>query len=290
MKISRLQKRIAMGLFGIVLIGCGGVALLWAQRQPVRQILRIGVGGAYLGIEMEDVTKQNMAKYKLQAETGVIIRSVEKGSPAETARLQADDVIVEYAGIPVFSAAQLANLVEETPVDRTVNLAILRDGKKLSLAVKTGEREASSARLDRLNPSLPGRQFGGNTFQYAVPRAGGWRLDDLLAAKPQLGIEGVSLTEQMGSFLGVTGKKGVLVVSVNSAAPASGVLKAGDVILAVDGRTVADTAELAQVISGKTAGSRAELKIVREKKEMSVAVELPKSPAQGAVKLENHSD
>jgi S1-C subfamily serine protease len=287
MKFSRLHKRIATGFLGVALIAVGGAVLTKAQRQPAPQIFRIGTGGAYLGIEMEDVTAENMAKYKLQAETGVIIRSVEKGSPAGAARLQENDVIVEYAGIPVFSAAQLSNLVQDTPVNRTINLGIVRDGKKMTLSVKAGERDQFSGRLERLAPNILGRdfQFGGNTFRYAVPRESGRRLDDLLSPKPQLGVEGIALTDQMAAFLGTAGKKGVLVVSVTSGSPAAAVLKAGDVILAVDGKPVGETTELGRIISGKTAGSKAELRIVRDKKEISVTVEFPKSPAQRGIKL-----
>jgi S1-C subfamily serine protease len=42
---------------------------------------------------------------------------------------------------------------------------------------------------------------------------------------------------------------------------------------------------LSQIISGKAAGSKAELKILRDKKEMTLAVEFPKSPSQGGIKL-----
>ena len=127
-----------MGLF---LIGFGSASWLIAQRTPASQILRLTLDGAYVGIQMEDVTAENMAKYKLTSETGVIVRSVEKGSPAETARILENDVILEYAGIPVFSASGLVRLVQETPVNRTVNLVVSRDGKKINLAVKIGERQ-----------------------------------------------------------------------------------------------------------------------------------------------------
>ena len=99
------------------------------------------MAGSYLGIEMENVTADNMSSYKLSAELGVIVRTVEKGSPAEAANLREKDVIVEYAGMPVFSTMQLTRLVQETPEGRTVNLVISRDGKKLDLNVKMGKRE-----------------------------------------------------------------------------------------------------------------------------------------------------
>jgi serine protease Do len=281
MRLSILHKTTLIAAIGLAMIALGGAALVKAQRQPVPRVLRLNMDGAYLGIEMEDVTAEAAAKYKLPAETGVIIRSVEKGSPAEAAGLQANDVLLEYAGIPVFSAARLSDLVAETPANRTVNLGVMREGKRINLAVKTGERSGMPGDLARIAPDLLGRQFGGNSFRFAVPRGGGQRLDDLLTPKPQLGIQGMDLTDQLASFLGVTAKKGVLVASVNSGTPAANVLKAGDVILAVDGKAVGSVAELSQLLSGKGAGSKAELKIVRDKKEMSVTVEFSKPPISG---------
>ena len=56
------------------------------------------------------------------------------------------------------------------------------------------------------------------------------------SGRMRLDIVGGNLTEQMGNFLGVPGKRGILIMEVrpNSAADHSG-LKAGDVIKSVDG-------------------------------------------------------
>jgi S1-C subfamily serine protease len=54
------------------------------------------LSGAYLGITMEDVTAVNMSQYKLNSERGVIVRSVQPGSPAEKATLKEKDVLMEF--------------------------------------------------------------------------------------------------------------------------------------------------------------------------------------------------
>ncbi len=282
MKISLSTKQIAMAILGLFFAALGGVGLLLAQRQPARQVVRISSDGAYLGIEMEDVTPENMAKYKLPGETGVIVRSVETGSPAETARLQENDVILEYAGMPVFSSSALARMVQDTPVNRTVNLLVSRDGKRLNLNAKLGERTGAQSSIGRFEWTTPenlGRYFsqpGSGIFQY-VPKSG-IRAFNLPSARPQLGVNVESLTDQMAAFLGAPGKKGVLVNSVIPGSPAAAALKAGDVISSVDGKPIAEPTDLTQALAGKTAGSKAELMIVRDKKEMAVTVEFPKAP------------
>ena len=47
---------------------------------------------------MKDVTADDVSKYKLSSERGVIVSSVIKGSPAETANLKEEDVILEFGG------------------------------------------------------------------------------------------------------------------------------------------------------------------------------------------------
>ena len=115
-------------------------AALQAQPQSAGSVSS-PMGGSYLGIEMENVNAENMALYKLTDERGVIVRTVEKGSPAEAANLQERDVILGYAGTPVFSTMQMMRLVQETPEGRKVNLVASRDGKKLDLTVKIGKSE-----------------------------------------------------------------------------------------------------------------------------------------------------
>lgn len=281
MRFSMLTKKHCLACLGIILILIDASGWLIAQSRTVPQVMRFDLDGAYLGIEMEDVTADNMAKYKLTSETGVIVSAVEKGSPAESARLQQGDVILEYAGLPVFSSSALSRLVQETPVNRTVNLVVSRDGKKLTLTAKLGERpgpQAPASRFEWINPGVRRQfDFGGNLFQFDVPRNGS-RLR-IVPSRPQLGVTVESLTDQMAAFLGVSGKKGVLVNSVTPGSPAASALRAGDVILSLDGKSLAAPGDLTQALTGKTAGSKVVLQVVRDKKEISVSIEFPKSAA-----------
>jgi len=272
-------KSLLAALSALGLIAFGGVSLLRAQRQPAREIIRIGPDRAWLGIEMEEVTAENMASHKLADETGVIVRSVEKGSPAETARLQEGDVILEYAGIPVLSIAALTRLVQETPIHRTVKLAVSREGRKIDLNVKVGERDADRFGLMTQEPLR--RQFdvlrpGERSFQFVLPRRDSPFYEWFPRTRPQLGVTVETLTEQMASFLGVPGKKGLLITSVTESSPAATALRAGDVIVSVDGTAMVNPSDLTQLMARKEPGGKLDLKIIRDKKEASVSIELPK--------------
>jgi serine protease Do len=269
-----------------------------AQAQAGREIrvLTPGADGSYLGVEMEDVTADNMANYKLSGERGVIVRSVEKGSPAEAANLQEKDVILEYAGTPVFSSTQFARLVRETPAGRKVDLVVSRDGKKLNLSAKIGQREAGPAPVGRGIEVIPDRNgaygfnFGGpegRTFEFHLPGGEGnaflmprGRSFAWSSEKPRLGVTLQPLTSQLAEFLGVSGKKGVLVASVVDNSPAVGKLKAGDVIISADSRTIENPEDLTSLLAAKDSQAKVELKIVRDKKEQTVVVELSKTDGE----------
>jgi serine protease Do len=294
MRKNKPGRKSVMAVLGIIMITLGFAGLIHAQSSPSRQVIRLGLDGAYLGIEMEEVTADNMAKFHLSSETGVIVRAVEKGSPAEAARLQVNDVILEYAGVPVLSAATLSRLVQETPANRTVSLAVSREGKKINLSAKLALRRDGIAAVERgnllINPDdvlgrLNSRPLGNGTFSFTIPRDGSRALG-LISSGPRLGITVENLTAQMAEFLGVTGKKGVLVNNVNPGSPAAAVLKAGDVILALDQKPVTTPADLTQAMAKKEAGSKVEFRIVRDKKEITLSVDLPKSSAsQGGIIL-----
>ena len=80
--------------------------------------------------------------------------------------------------------------------------------------------------------------------------------------------------------LGVEHRPGVIVRRLPSGQPADKAgLEAGDVILAVDGQTITDSATLQRIIAGTWPGTRVNLTILRNKKVMEVPVELGEQPA-----------
>ncbi len=251
---------------GIALPGCQ------AQTRSLPYVLQMNSSGAYLGIQMDDITAANMSKYKLSSEKGVIVRSVQRRSPAEDAKLQEDDVILEYAGSPVWSAAQFSRLVQETPQGRKVDLTVSRDGKRINLTAQIGTQEVrqSSNRTDdnlqqffRMFPEVPDTR----------DRA------EKPARKPRLGLSLLQLTDQLGESLGVPGKKGALISSVLDGSPSAGKLKAGDVIIRADAKEIKEPEDLIRIVNDKSDGSLS-LVVIRDKKEITVVVSLPALPAE----------
>lgn len=267
------KRRIAMLILTMVFVA--GVPLAGAQTQEIQRIIQLNAGGAYLGIEMEDVTSSNMSRYKLSAERGAVVRSVMKGSPAEDANLKEDDVLLEYAGSQVWSAAHLSRLVQETPSGRKVDLVVSRDGKRLNVAVQIGSREGRRAEFR--GEGFPG--FDERFFQW-TPEPSTPRRAERAGEKPRLGVTLQPLTDQLGEFLGVPGGKGVLIASVVSGSASAGKLKSGDVIISADGKNVSNPDDLTRIVREKTGGDMT-LKVIRNKKEIAVVINLPAAEEGG---------
>ena len=200
-----------------------------------------------------------------QADVGVRVRSVEPNSPAERAGLRANDVIVDFGKEEVIGALQLTRLVSETPVGRTVDITIRRDGREETMKITTERAPFGFAGIRIQRPDLYafGDQIARNIPQIGVLTT---------VSMSQAGIRVDSLTPQLREFFGVQGNEGVLVASVNadSAAARAGV-KAGDVITAVDAVRVSSPSEFAREVRTRTTAFT--LKVVRDKQEREIRVE-----------------
>jgi serine protease Do len=221
-------------------------------------------GGAWLGVRLEEVTAEKAKELKLAGEYGATVTDVEEGSPAAKAGVAKGDVIVEFAGEKVRSAAQLRRLVRETPLGRTVTLLVDRAGQTKTLSAKLEARSRGAFEMPVTPMPRPPN--------VEIPEFGFvWQ-----ARGARLGISGDELTPQLAEYFGVKQGKGVLVreVIVGSGAEKAG-LKAGDVIVAVDGKEVATVSKLRRALAGDTEEKRkVTLAIVRDKREQTLTVEL----------------
>jgi serine protease Do len=274
--------KVGVAVLGLLLLCSAAAPISHAQSRSQPYVLQMNTSGSYLGVTMDDVTSENMAKYKLGSEKGVIVRSVQNGSPAEDAKLQKDDVILEFGGNPVWSSNQFSRLVSETPQGRKVDMVVSRDGKRITVTAKIGSRGATDRSYDR--NVLP-RDFMDRLFPFQSP---GGREDrpSEPAQKPRLGISLQPVTDQLGESWKVPGKKGALVASVVEGSPASGKLEAGDVVIRADEKEIKEPDDLIQAVNEKSEGALV-LKVIRDKKEITVTVTLPALPAEegGGLKL-----
>lgn len=96
---------------------------------------------AHLGVGVEEVVfPARLARENgLKNAKGVGVRSVEKKSPAATAKVKPGDVIVGLRDRPVESVADLHRLLDRDAIDQDVALDVLRAGAKVRLAIRPDE-------------------------------------------------------------------------------------------------------------------------------------------------------
>ena len=204
-------------------------------------------GQGALGIRVHDVAN------------GVAVDEVTPESAAARAGLRAGDVVVEFDGERVRSAQQFTRLVQETPPGREVSALIQRDGTTQKVQLTPEQR--------RLWPDLQLRDdlraLPGDRLLQVPPRP--FAFDG-----NRLGTTLMPLNGQLAEYFGV--KEGVLVSSVDggSAAAKAG-LRAGDVIISVNGRPVRTPADVRMAMTGAS-GAVLDLRIVREKRELTLNV------------------
>jgi hypothetical protein len=171
-------------------------------------------------------------------------------------------------------------MVQETPVGRKVDLGISRGGNRMNLSATLERRDARRVE-DRMQ--LPPRQRtvpAPKSFPFERPIVPDQGVDSRADRKPQLGVTIQPLTDQLAEFLGVPGKKGILISSVISGSPSDGKLKSGDVIVAANDRELNSPEELTQFIRNAKPGE-IKLKIFRDKKESVVTINLPSEGQKG---------
>ena len=229
-------------------------------------------GGGRLGVSITDVESGDAR--------GVRIDEVEQESPAQKAGFQIGDIVVEFDGERVRSARQFTRLVSETPAGRQVAAIVTRNGQRVTLNVTP--RDASDAwrvlegnRLRAVEELRDRVRVLPTPVPPKAPRAP-------RAPEPptverffysmsgnQLGVTTNSLSEQLQEYFGAKG--GLLVTSVtkDSAASRAGV-KAGDVIVSMNGRAVDDPFELRQEVARLDSGEEFTLEIVRDRKPMTL--------------------
>jgi S1-C subfamily serine protease len=95
----------------------------------------IGVGGQNVPLH-----RRIVRFYGLPVESGVLVQSVERGSPAEGGGIQFGDVIVSFGGAPVAGIDDLHKFLTADRVAIPVPLAVLRNTELMTIQLVPAEK------------------------------------------------------------------------------------------------------------------------------------------------------
>jgi len=110
----------------------------------INQLIEFGeTKRGWLGVRIQDVTKEIAEAKKLDKPRGALVASVAENSPSEKAGIKADDIILEFNGERINQMKELPSIVARTQVGKNVEVKIWRDKKEIIKNVLLGRLETS---------------------------------------------------------------------------------------------------------------------------------------------------
>lgn len=205
-------------------IGIGFATPINLAKQLLPELETTGsVTRGWLGVSIQNMTPELAKSLGVDEAKGALVAEVTSNGPAAKAGLERGDVIVRYNGKDVEASSSLPSLVASTPVGKTVEIEVLRNGKGKTLGVtiaKLAEQDIA------------------NADDEDAPQQGKWGLA-LRELRPEERNR-MGLKEEEGVLVGV--------VQPDSPAAAAGV-QVGDVILQVNKASVASVADVKNEIA-----------------------------------------
>lgn len=185
-------------------------------RNVMNQLIAFGeVKRGSLGVQSQDLDARLARALGLSEGHGAVITQVVPDSPADTAGLQAGDVLTRVDGKPINSANELANAEGLLPIGKALPIEYIREGAQKTATLTLIASSAQQLAGEKLDPRLAGARFG-----------------ELSQREKQAGIAGIK----------------VLNVIDGSVAARNGV-QAGDIIFGVNRFEVANLATLTKLLS-----------------------------------------
>ncbi|MFH1865063.1 MAG: Do family serine endopeptidase [Candidatus Eisenbacteria bacterium] len=166
----------------------------------------------FLGVRPQEITRELAEASDLGDAKGIIIASVETGTPADKAGIKPGDVVTSFAGTPITGVAQFRGVVAGvTPGDK-VEVRIVRDGHAKVLTAVLEERR------DTFVADEPAEEEEETTW---------------------FGLDVVELDDPMLAELEIPAEVGVFVISVEGGSPSEDAgMAPGDVIVRIGDRDV----------------------------------------------------
>ena len=227
----------------------------------IQQLKEFGVARrGWLGVKIQSISEDIGESLGVSDGAGALVSGITPESPAAKGGLQAGDVILKFDGKDVTTMRGLPRLVAQSPIGKTVDVEILRQGETKMLRVEVGKLDEPEEKIEMTSEK---------------PKEG-----PEPATQTVLGLTLVPLTDEIRAKAGLDSKiKGVLVMDIDPASPAAEKsIKAGDVIVEAQQEAVGSIEDLNKSIEKvKQAGGKSILLLVEDGKGDTRFVAVPLS-------------
>ena len=179
-----------------------------------------------IGVVIQPVTRELAESFGLPKPAGALVSSVEKGSPAEKAGIEAGDVILKFGGRDVNSSEDLPRLVGGSKPGTKAAVQLMRNKAAREVSVVVGEMPDEARTAQRTPRGKPG----------AKPPA---------ESVSRLGMTLSEPTAEQRKELKIAG--GILVEEATGPAAKAGIRR-GDIVLAVNNQDVKSLEQFTQLM------------------------------------------
>jgi len=273
------RRRSGARLLGLLAMGCvtvAGAAIVSLAAAGAARAQDASRGG-YMGVQLQDLDQGLRDSYGYRGPGGVLISDVADGSPAARGGMQRGDILIRLEGNTMDSAEELSGAVRRLRPGDRVALSVWRGGREVPLRVELGERQDAviERRIVREYsedaPEAPKAPKAPKHMELRWHEEGSEEplvmpmpdmdeiqrhIEIITTSRPRLGVELQDLDEELGEYFERPDGRGVLVTRVLKGTPAAQAgMKAGDVIIELDGKSVDDAAELRSGLADKEAGA-----------------------------------
>jgi serine protease Do len=185
-----------------------------------------------IGVVIQPVTKELAESFGLPKPVGALVSSVEKGSPADKAGIEAGDVILKFDGKNVNSSEDLPRLVGSTKPGSKAGVQLMRNKATRDVTLQVGElqEETRTAAAQQQQRQPQRRAPAPKPSPEAVSRLGLTLSEPTTEQRNQLKING-----------------GVLVDDAQGGAARAGIRR-GDIILAVNNQDIKSVEQFGQMM------------------------------------------
>ena len=240
----------------------------------------------YLGIDMRDVSEDQLGALKLKEARGVEITNLDHDGPACKAGMRLRDVILQMNGQIVENDDQLRRMLKDMPVGRSVTFVISRDGLTQTLTMQTADRRTIGLQAWEQHYTVPAPGpsgvVRGNTFlgdsKSATATSAQKEHRDLLGTETIIlsssftGAKLEVMGPQLAEFFGASGGAGLLVRSVDGNSPAEEAgMKAGDVVVKINSISVANGTDWTKTVHDNR-GKPVPVVVLRDKHEQTLTL------------------
>ncbi|MDC0472552.1 Do family serine endopeptidase [Pelagibacteraceae bacterium] len=209
-------------------IGIGFAIPANAASNVIDQLIDFGeTRRGWLGVRIQEVTKEIAEVEKLTKPRGALVASVGENSPADKAGIKAADIILEFDGKKIDTMRTLPKVVANTKVGKSVQLKIWRNKKLITKRLTLGRLESSKEFKIKKSPKI----------------------------KKDIEIESLKITvrdinkQDIDSRTLDKNTKGAVIVAISNKSSLAGLLNVNDIIIEVQKTPITKSTDLNNVVN-----------------------------------------